>query len=209
VRFTYADWTNDQPTSIWIDPGGTYNFDRYYSRRPGEYSRMPSTTNHVLITVEQFARISNARWQVDLNPELVSIPTPDPGSVKAVGETWEQGNMSLTLTKLEIRAESESGDAAAHAWFSLVNNSNERKLIEIDYAYIYLIDSLGRRFIDWDGGGMQSQWINPGQSFDFDRYYSEMSGIRSRITRSATFVLVRSERLTPGGPVLWRSDITR
>ncbi len=205
----YVDWETNPSTSQWIDPGATYDFDRYYTRRPGERSRVPSDVTYVLAIVDQFARISNVRWQVDINPILVSISPPDPTTVKQVGDAWEHDGLVLTVKKINVSAESESNDSAAHVWFSLTNKSNERRLLEIDYAYFYMLDSQGRRFSDWNGGGIQTQWLDPGQNYDFDRYYSEMSGLRSRITRNADFILIKVDKLSTTTSMQWRMDINR
>jgi hypothetical protein len=81
--------------------------------------------------------------------------------------------------------------------------------VEIDSGYIYLVDSFGRRFSDSDGGGLTTQWLDPGESWEFDRYYSEMAGERSRITRGAEFVLVKIDKIGPIEGVQWQVDIVR
>jgi hypothetical protein len=205
----YVDWETNPGTSQWIEPGATYDFDRHYTRRPGERSRVPSDAAYVRAIVDQFARISNVSWQVDINPTLVPLFTPEPATVKQVGDAWEHDGLALTVKKIDVFAESESRDSAAHVWFSLTNKGNERRLLEIDYAYFYMLDSQGRRFSDWDGGGVQTQWLDPGQSYDFDRYYSEMAGLRSRITRIADFILIRVDRLGTPTSMQWRLDINR
>jgi murein DD-endopeptidase MepM/ murein hydrolase activator NlpD len=205
----YVDWEGSESTSDWVESGESLDFDRYYTRRPGERSRVPSNANFVRVVVNRFSRISDARWQYDINPFLVPIAAPSPGTMKEVGETWEQGGLALTLKNIEIRAESDSSNAAARVWFTLVNRTNERLLVEIDSGYIYLVDSFGRRFSDSDGGGLTTQWLDPGESWEFDRYYSEMAGERSRITRGAEFVLVKIDKIGPIEGVQWQVDIVR
>ncbi len=205
----YVDWDGGGTTSVWVEPGRSYNFDRYYTRRAGERSRMPSNASFVDVVVDEFSRISDARWRFEINPTLEPMGAPAPSQVKAVGETWEQDDLALTLDKIEIRAESDSGDAAGRAWFNLVNRSSERLLVESDFSRIYLIDSFGRRFSDWDGGGLESRWLDPGQSWEFNRYYTEMAGWWSRVTRNAEFVLVKVEKLGPIENAQWQFDIVR
>jgi len=205
----YVDWEGGGTTSIWVEPGKSLDFDRYYTRQPKEHSRVPSNAAFVQVVVDRFSRISAARWQVDINPPLSPMVAPVPGTVKGVSEAWEQGGLALALKKIEVRAESDGEDAAAHAWFALTNRTSERLLVEIDLAHIYLLDSFGRRFNDWEGGGLMTQWLDPGQSWEFDRYYSEMAGQRSRITRGAQFVLVKVEKLGLLEDVQWQFDIVR
>jgi murein DD-endopeptidase MepM/ murein hydrolase activator NlpD len=206
----YVDWEGSGTTSDWVESGESLDFDRYYTRRPGERSRVPSNAEFVRVVVDRFSRISDARWQFDINPKLPHLASPSPGTVKRVDETWERGGLALTLKNIEIRSESDSSAAAARAWFTLVNRTNERLLVEIDSGYIYLMDSFGRRFSDdSDGGGMTTQWLDPGESWEFDRYYSEMAGERSRITRGAEFVLVKIDKLGPIEEVQWQVDIVR
>jgi hypothetical protein len=72
-----------------------------------------------------------------------------------------------------------------------------------------LTDSFGRHFGDWEGGGLFAVTIEPGDTVGFDRYYSEMSGRRSRITRGALFVLLHADRVMEIENGLWRVDINR
>jgi len=205
----YVDWEGGGTTSVWVEPGRSLDFGRYYTRQPGKRSRVPSNAAFVQVVVDQFSRISAARWQVDINPSLSPMAVPARGTVKGVGEAWEQGGLALTLKEIEVLAESDRGDAAARAWFALTNRTSERLLVEIDLAHIYLLDSFGRRFNDWDGGGLMTRWLDSGQSWEFDRYYSEMAGQRSRITRGAQFVLVKVEKLGLLEGVQWQFDIMR
>jgi len=203
----YVDWEGGGSTSAWVEAGASLDFNRYYTRQPRERSRVPSNASFVRVVVDQFSRIADARWQISINPALV--PMQAPGTAKRVGEAWEQGGLALTLKNLQIRAESDWEDASAQAWFVLSNRTNERRLVEIDFSHIYMIDSYGRRFSDWEGGGLMSQWIDPGKSLEFNRYYSEMAGQRSRITRGAGFVLLEFEGLGSIDSGQWQFDIVR
>jgi hypothetical protein len=203
----YVDWRGPDTTSLWVEPGSGFDFDRYYSIDAGKRGRIPHGAGPVRVVVDQFSRISGARWQVAINPTLTPIAAP--AEAKAVGDPWEQDGLSLTLTKLEVRAEGDSDDAAAHAWFRLTNHTNQRLLLELDLGHLYLQDSFGRRFNDWQGGGVLNLWLDAGQQWDFDRYYSEMAGTRSRITHGAAFMLVQVEKLGLLHGVQWRLDIVR
>ena len=85
--------------------------------------------------------------------------------------------------------ESDYGDHAARAWFEVVNQTNQELLVEIDYGRIAVIDSYGRRFGDWDGGGLYAVTLEAGETQSFNRYYSDRSGSRSRVSRGAHFVV--------------------
>jgi len=205
----YVDWDGGGTDAIWVEAGRSFNFDRYYTRKPGERSRVPPGAEFVTVVVNRFSRIKDARWRIDINPPLLPIPTPEPGTVRRLGESWEQSGLEPTLKDIDIRAGEGGGNAAVHVWFSLVNKTGQRILVEIDFANIYVMDSFGRRFIDWDGGGLTTMWLDPGKSFDFDRYYTRAAGERSRITRGAEFVLVTVEKLGYIENVRWQIDIIR
>jgi serine/threonine protein kinase len=205
----YVDWEGGGTTSAWVEPGRSLDFDRYYTRQPKERSRVPGDAAFVQVVVDQFSRVSGARWQVDINPALAPMAAPDPATVKGVSETWEQDGLALTLKRIEVRAESDYDAAAAQVWFALTNHTNERLLVEIDFNHIYLLDSFGRRFGDWEGGGLWTQWLEPGKSLEFNRYYSEMAKSHSRVTRGAQFVLVKVEKLGRIEGVQWQFDIVR
>lgn len=159
--------------------------------------------------VDNFARIQNARWQQEIIPASVTQPPPAENIVRAVGESWEQNGLALRLTELEIRSESDWHDAAFYARYELINTTDQSPLVEIDYGHLSIVDSLGGRFSDWDGGGLHIQWLGPGESLQFNRYYSEMSGISSRITRGAEFALVQFENTGGIAKGIWQLDITR
>jgi len=129
--------------------------------------------------------------------------------VRGVGETWEQDGLALTLKEIQVRAEGDWQDAAAQAWFVLTNRGSERLLAEVDFGHIYLLDGFGRRFSDWEGGGTWVGWLEPGESREFDRSYSEMAGWKSRVTRGSEFVLLQVDRLGPIERAQWRFDIIR
>jgi hypothetical protein len=205
----YVDWEGGGTTSLWVEPGRSLDFDRYHTRQPKQRSRVPGDAQFVQVVVDQFSRIRGARWQTDINPTLVAMPAPEPQMVKGVTETWEQEGLALTLKQIEVRAESDGGDGAARVWFSLTNRGDERRLVELDYAHIYMVDSFGRRFSDWEGGGLWTGWVEPGKTVDFDRYYSAMAGQWSRITRNSQFVLVMVEKLGFLEGVQWQFDIVR
>jgi len=205
----YVDWAGAETTSSWVDSGESYDFNRYYTRRAGERSRLPSGAAYVQIVADEFSRLKDARWHFDINPMLAPMAAPPPGTAKGVGEPWEQGELALTLENIEIRADSDYEDSAARAWFVLDNRGGERKLVEIDFGYFYILDSFGRRFSDWEGGGVVEYWVDPGDSLEFNRYYTEMARQRSRVTRGAEFVLLAVEKLGPIQLVQWQFDIVR
>lgn len=147
-------------------------------------------------------------------PTHTALPPAPPtisssGLVHVVGKLWEQDGVSLVVTRMDVRAESDRQDAAAQVWFALTNHGSERVLVEIDLGHIHLVDSFGQRFSDWEGGGFGAQWLDPGKTWKFNRYYSEMAGQESRVTRSAEFVLVKVDKLGPIESARWQFDIIR
>ncbi|WP_374689724.1 serine/threonine protein kinase [Promineifilum sp.] len=205
----YVDFEGEGMTSVWVQTGQVYDFDRHYTVTPDQRSRVPSNAAFVQVVVEGLSRISNARWQYDINPNLQPVAEPADGATRAVGEAWEQDGVALRLADLRVQAESDSGDAAARAWFEVTNSTAQRVIVEIDLGHLYLTDSFGRVFGDWDGGGLYAVTIEPGATARFDRYYSEMSGRRSRITRGALFVLLHADRTMQLENALWRVNINR
>jgi len=205
----YVDWYGGGTDALWVEAGQIFSFDRYYATEPEEPSRVPSEAEFVTVTAKRFSRIRDARWRIDINPPFSPIPAPELGTVKGLGGSWEQGGLELKLKDTDIRAGEGGGDAAVHAWFSLVNTSGQKILVEIDFASLYVMDSFGRRFTDWDGGGLTTMWLDPDESFDFDRDYARAAGEKSRITRGAEFVLVNAERLGYIENARWQIDIVR
>ena len=205
----YVDWDGGGITSTWVEPDGVFSFDRYYTIEPGKRSRVPASSEYVACTVTTFSRINNARWQFDINPTFVPLTLDDFGEVKGIGEYWENNGLRLTVTGIDVRAASDREDAAAYAWFEVENLSNDRVLVEMDLGRIYLVDSFGRRFNDWDGGGAWSFALDPGKSRSFDRYYTEMAGQRSRVTRGSEFVVIQAFDVGRITRAAWHMPIIR
>ena len=205
---TYDDWEGGQ-TSVWVEPGGVWDFDRYYSVTPKTRSRIPSAAGYVQVVVDRLSNVAGARWQYDVNPQLQPIAAPAEGATLPVGEAWEQDGLSIRLTGLEALAESDGSDYAARAWFELTNTANQTLIVEVDFGRIAVIDSYGRRFGDWDGGGLYARVLAPGDTMTFDRYYSEMSGSRSRITRGSEWVVLTLDNVAGFANAAWRLDIVR
>ena len=204
----YVDWEGGT-TSNWVEAGRSFDFHRYYSRWPKEESRVPAGVEFVNVVVKQFARIKDAVWLVRLTSVPAPLPAPAPQTVKRVGEAWEMQQLHLTLNKLEIRSASDYEDAAIQAWFTLMNASNQRMLADVDFGYIYIEDSLGQRFMDFEGGGVADTWIEPGKSTEFMRYYSTEARTKSRVTRGAEFVVLTIPRLARVEGARWKVDIVR
>ena len=205
----YVDWYGGGTDARWVEAGQIFSFDRRYSTEPDEPSRVPSEAEFVTVVAKRFSRIRDARWKVDINPPLSPIPAPEPGTVKGLSESWEQGGLELKLKDISIEAGEGGRSSAVQAGFGLVNRSSQRILVEIDFASIYVVDSFGRRFIDWAGGGLTTMWLDSGQEFDFSRGYARSAGEGSRITRGAEFVLVTVEKLGYIENARWQIDIVR
>lgn len=205
----YGEFYGEQATSFWIEPGAIYDFDRHYSTIVEQESRIPATAESVTIVVDSFAHINNARWKRDMAAKLVPQAAPAEGQALAIGEGWEQAGIMLRLTNLEVRTESDREDAAFRAWYEVINTTSQPVLVEVDYSRIRLMDSFGGRFGDWEGGGMFTRWLDPGETAEFNRYYSEMSGRVSRIARGSEFVVVQFENVAGIPSGMWQLDIAR
>jgi len=90
-----------------------------------------------------------------------------------------------------------------------MNNTNQTLIAEVDFGHIALIDSFGRRFGDWDGGGLYAVRLEAGQAVTFDRHYSDISGRHSRITRGAEVVLLTFDNVAGIPTGTWKLDIVR
>jgi hypothetical protein len=205
----YVDWDGGGLTSTWLNPGASYFFDRYYTIEPRERSRVPASAEYIQAHITEFSRIQNARWQFAINPMLSPLNLEDFAETKEIGETWEVDGLRITVTDTEIRTLSDREDAAARVWFNIENMTNESMLVELDLGRIYLTDSFGRRFSDWDGGGFWSFSLNSGESRSFDRYYSEMAGTFSRITRGSEFVVIQAFEVGRVPQTAWYIPIVR
>lgn len=205
----YGDYYGQQTTSFWIEPGAIHDFDRYYSTIVEQESRIPATAESVTVVVDDFLYIKNARWQRDLTPQPVALAAPEEGTTRPVGDSWEQDGATLRLTDLEVRTESDGDTAALRAWYEVTNTTNQAMLVEIDFGHFSLLDSFGGRFSDWDGGGLYTRWLGPGETLEFDRHYTEMAGQHSRIARGSEFVLVWFGNVAGIPTGMWQFDIAR
>jgi hypothetical protein len=202
---TYLDWDNGGPISVWVEPSASFNFDRYYSLTPGKRSRIPSSEAYAVVLVTKLSRLANARWQVPISQPL--LDQSDVGATLPLNQSWQQNGVQFMLKQLDIRAGSDDEGGAAHATLVLTNRSGQPIRLDLDFSRIAMRDSQGVRFIDWDGGGIQSQNLGPGQSVQFDRYYSVMAGVRSRVTTGAQWVVLSAANFGPVDQVQWQVNV--
>jgi hypothetical protein len=202
----YVQWQGQDSESVTLEPQTSKGFRKYYSSGPDEESKIPASAEFVDVVVEELSHVSDARWRFNINAPLVSMPTPEPASVKAAGESWEEDGLELTVSEIEVTAGNDAS-YAARASFELKNTSNRRRLVEIDTNYIYVLDSFGQRYGNWQGGEIMSQWIEPGNEWKFVGYYSLMVGEQSTIPTDADYVLVKVEQLGTLKDKTWRYDI--
>jgi hypothetical protein len=205
----YVDYYGSKTDSVWVDAGQRFDFNRYYSRVAGQRSRVPADAKNVTVVAEKFSRLSNVRWRFDINPQLAPVPAPPPATVKKVGEAWEQNGIQLAVTNVDIRVGQYGDDAAFRVFYKATNRMNQKVLLEIDYADLYLTDSFGVRFIDYYGGGYETAWLEPGKDLEFSRYYTTRASTRSRISPGAEYVLVVVRRFSRIQNVQWQVNIVR
>ncbi|HEX9990502.1 MAG TPA: hypothetical protein VGE45_18735 [Chloroflexia bacterium] len=204
----YVEWQGQDSESVTLEPQASKGFSKYYSSGPDEGSKIPASAEFVDVVVEQLSHVSDARWRFNINAPLVPMPTPEPASVKAAGESWEEDGLELTVREIEVTAGNDAS-YAAQASFELKNTSNRRRLVEIDTNYIYMLDSLGQRYGNWQGGEIMSQWIEPGKEWKFKGYYSLMVSDQSTVPTDADYMLIKVEQLGPLKDKTWRYDIAR
>ncbi|HYP39405.1 MAG TPA: hypothetical protein VEX13_03515, partial [Chloroflexia bacterium] len=190
----YMEWQGQDTESVTLEPQTSKGFQKYYSSAQDEESKIPASAEFVDVVVEELSHVTDARWRFNINAPLVPMPTPEPASVKAAGESWEEDGLELTVSEIEVTA-GNGPSYAAHASFELKNTSNRRRLVEIDTNYIYMLDSFGQRYGNWQSGDIMTQWIEPGKAWKFDGYYSLMVGEQSTIPSDADYVLVKVEQL--------------
>ena len=205
----YVDYEGPKTDSRWVDAGQRWDFNRYYARAPGQRSRVPGDARYVTVIAEKFSRLSNVRLRFDINPPLAPLPSPSPATVKKIGESWEQSGIQLTVTNADIRVGQHGENAAFRVFYKATNRTNQRILMEIDYADLYVTDSFGVRFIDYDGGGYQTIWIDPGKDYEFNRYYTTLAGGWSRISSGAEYALIVVRKLSRVENAQWQVNIVR
>lgn len=205
----YVDYYGSKTDSVWVDAGQRFDFNRYYSRVAGQRSRVPADAKYITVVAEKFSRLANVRWRFDINPQLAPVSAPAPATVKKTGESWEQGGIQLTVTNVDIRVGQYGEDAAFRVFYKATNRTNQKVLLEIDYADLYLTDSFGVRFIDYYGGGYETAWLDPGKDLEFSRYYSTRASARSRISPGAEYVLVIVRKFSRLQNVQWQVNIVR
>jgi hypothetical protein len=202
----YVDYDGPGVQSFWMESGELKIIDRYYTTTPQRESRIPPSALPVIVHVDRLSRVQSAQWIIGGSP----IPTYSNGDVAGhLGDSLNVDDFEVALIDLEVRTTEDSGSAAFRASFSVKNKSNQRRLLELDYAYIYIEDNSGTRYIDYDGGGLVSTWIDPGQEYTFDRYYSAEYNTNSRVPVGTSYVVVVCEGVGSGSRAQWRIDIVR
>lgn len=202
----YLDADGDETFTFWLDPGKTRIVDRPYTLRPGESSRISPSAWPVTVRVDDLPHIGNAEWVISTEP----TPTVDNrDGMAGLGEAIAFGDFQVTLSDIEIRSTSDSGSAAFRVWFSVKNNSLERKLFEVDFAHIFIEDSFGGRYIDYDGVGIVSRWVEGQAEFAFDRPYGREYQTSSRMPPGTSYVLVVFDSPSTNTRGIWRVDVNR
>jgi len=202
----YVDWEGSGDQSFSLNPGQFKIIDREYSVAPDQRSRISPSLLPLTIVVEEVSTLRDAKWQVGGLP----VPTYREGDpVGASGDAMPIGQLELTLTSLDIRTSSSYEPAAFRAFFKVENLSSEERLLEIDHAHLFIEDSYGNRYFDWEGAGISSVLLGPREDFTFDRYFTSNYDERTRLPSGASYVVVICG-CVPDAPVAqWRVDIAR
>ncbi|HYO50546.1 MAG TPA: hypothetical protein VEW94_11910, partial [Chloroflexia bacterium] len=89
----------------------------------------------------------------------VKVPTQEvntqPAGVLVVGQVREQDGVSLAVTRIEIM-DGNSGSFAASVNFRLLNKTGKKLLATLDWDKVHLEDSLGNRYVEWQGQDTES-----------------------------------------------------
>lgn len=202
----YVDYDGPGIQSFWIEPGESRIIDRYYTTTPQRESRIPPSALPVIVQVDRVSRIQGAQWTIGASP-IRTFSDGDPAG--QVGQSLKVDDFEVTLINLEIRTTTDSGSAAFYAEFRVKNKSSQRKLLELDYAYVYVEDNFGTRYIDYDGAGLISTWLDPSQEYDFYRYYTTEYNKGSRVPIGTSYIVVICEGIGSGARAQWRIDISR
>ncbi|MCC7354590.1 MAG: hypothetical protein IT330_12655 [Anaerolineae bacterium] len=202
----YNDWEGTGAESFSLEPGGSRSLNRYYSTTVRKQSRIPLSALPVTVHVAALSQVTGAQWVVSGTP----VPTYKDGDTAGqVGSALAVSDFEVTLTSIQVQASADPGAAAVRAFFSVRNKSAQRRLLELDYIYIYVEDSFGIRYIDQYGPGLASVWVDAGKEYQFNRYYSTESSKQSRVPSGASYVVIISEGIGNGTRVQWRYNIVR
>lgn len=205
----YIDWDGSNIETFYLQSGEVRVIEKYYTPVPGEEYRIPPSALPVTVYVNSLSRIQGAQWLIS-SPPIYEYHTYYDGDIAGnVGVPFYIENFSVTLTNLEIRTSDDYEDAAFYAEFTVENTSSEPRLLDLDYSYIYLEDNFGTRYIDYYGAGFESRWIDPGEIYTFDRYYTTQYDEASRIPIGTAYIVVICEGIGGGSRAQWRFDIVR
>ena len=135
----YVDYYGNNLLSTQVAAGGEYGFYRYYTMKPNEKSRVPPGTSIVWVKVAKFSQIENATWRYDIYPISESI-SPPLTAIKT-GDAFRQGDLELVVKDVYIRPSDDSNRWAVRVWYELRNVGSKRIVVDIDYAYLDVMDS--------------------------------------------------------------------
>ncbi len=202
----YVDYEGPGIQSFWLESGESNIIERYYSAAPQHDSRISPSAMPVTVHIDKLSKVNGAQWIIGGSPIYTYSDGEAAGSL---GNPLGIDDFEVILTDLEVRTTEDVASAAFRALFSVRNKSSQRKLLELDYAYIYIEDNFGTRYVDYDGVGLFSTWIDPGQEFEFERFYSTQYQTPSRIPIGTSYAIVICEGISNGARAVWRVDIAR
>jgi hypothetical protein len=205
-KVKYVDWESDKPLSFWLEAGQLKLVERHYSKVPKEKSRIHASALPVTVHIENLNGVFSGAWTLG-GPAVGTYSEGE--SSCSFNESCPSGSFDFVLSQVEIRSISEYDSAAFLIVFNIKNTSTERKLLEFDYANIFVEDNFGNRYIDWEGAGLSSKWLEPDKDYKFERYYSSQRNTRSRIPADTQFVVVISEGMGNEERLTWKIPIEK
>lgn len=196
----YIDWEGKETFNYRLASKQHLTLWRSYTIKPRERSRVPNNGLPLTIAFTNLGPIRDAQWQVG-GTDLHSVDsTTHLGKVGEVGITTP---FQVTLRDFQIRTIADDDAAAFYATFEIKNMSSQREILALNLARIFVEDDQGTRYIDWEGGGFIAFWLDAGETYSLNRYYTTQYLERSRVDDSAAQVYFVFEGFNNGQRLQW------
>jgi hypothetical protein len=133
--------------------------------------------------------------------------TVTPTEEHAIGETWDYEGLSLNLIAIELRPNDSDGDAAVKCRFRMINKTGVKKRIGYNFRAISLMDSMGKQYVDYNGGDPNSRELEPSELWEFDREYSWQPKTWSRVPGDVDWLRIEVKDFARISSAIWRIDL--